>query len=221
MNLCYWPTQIIGYRPLCRVGAPVWEILDPPLVRGIHKRKIHYTYYEGRFLSVHRRDGVGWSALPLLPSTPGQISRGPPSPPRLSLKDCLLTYNLLVFQALETLRNDPEKAGGEAFFIVDNTPLTSMVETVKPFLESRGYKLTPFKVPFWLFSSLIILLEIIAKLISPIYKIRSVLNYKIVRNLYNSHSFSCSKAEQRLDYKALFSYYESIALSRKYYDNIE
>ena len=128
---------------------------------------------------------------------------------------------MLSFQALETLCHDPDKAGGEAFFIVDDTPLTPMVETVKPFLESRGYKLTPFKVPFWLLSSLIILLEIIANVIFPIYKIRSVLNYKIVRNLYNSHSFSYSKAEQILGYKPLFSYEESISLSRTYYDNIK
>ena len=101
-------------------------------------------------------------------------SANPHPHPDFSLKGCLRFHNLLVFQALETLRHDPDKAGGEAFFIVDNTPLTPMVETVKPFLESRGYKLTPFKVPFWLFSSLIILLEIIAKLISPIYKVRSI-----------------------------------------------
>ena len=131
------------------------------------------------------------------------------------------TNELLSFQALETLCHHPDKAGGEALFIVDDTPLKPMVETVQPFLESRGYKLTPFKVPFWLLSSLIILLEIIANLIGPIYKIKSVLNYKIVRNLYNSHSFSYSKAEQMLGYKPLFSYEESISLSRTYYDKIQ
>lgn len=129
-------------------------------------------------------------------------------------------YLFIVVQALETLERDPDKAGGEAFFIVDDSPHLPFMEVMRPFLESHGYRLTKFKIPYWVFMPLIILTQIVAHLLAPIYKINSVLNYKIVSNLYHDHWFTYAKAEKRLGYKPLFSYDEAVSRSKKYYDSI-
>ena len=87
-----------------------------------------------------------------------------------------------------------------------------MVETVQPFLESQGYELTTFKIPFWIICPPIIIFQLLAILMSPIYKIYSVVDYKIASNLYNSHWFNYTRATECLGYQPLYSSEEAVAM---------
>ncbi len=88
------------------------------------------------------------------------------------------------------------------------------------FLRSSGFTVMPFKIPFFAMYFLAAILEIVAFIISPVYTVQSSLSRKIVAEVYHSHSLSHAKASKLLDYKPLFTFEESVDLSKKYYATI-
>ncbi len=138
----------------------------------------------------------------------------------LLLLFCWTSFWGFTLQALETLRTAPDRAGGEAFFIIDDTPRLSIMESNRVFLESKGCKLLPIGVPYAVFYVLALLIEIIAFLLKPFYKLKCDINRKIVSYLYSRHWYTYTRATERLGYKPLYSFEEAVSRSKKHYDTL-
>ncbi|OWF46557.1 3 beta-hydroxysteroid dehydrogenase/Delta 5--_4-isomerase-like [Mizuhopecten yessoensis] len=121
--------------------------------------------------------------------------------------------------AVKAMRENPD-LGAEVFFVCDDTPLANMCQLVEPFLKSRGFKLTPFVLPYWLMYCAVILLTCMAWLIYPIYQTNSTLTTSSVRFMNMRINSVYSKAKKILHYTPLYSHEESLRRSIEHYKTI-
>lgn len=98
--------------------------------------------------------------------------------------------------AARALRKNPEVAGGEPYFIVDEEPLNAL-EWFRPLVEGLGMKFPTFRIPAPLMKGVARAMEIAHFLGAP----EPVLTRRGIRNMTESTSFRIDKARRDLGYE--------------------
>lgn len=118
--------------------------------------------------------------------------------------------------ALRTLRQDTS-IGGEAYFIGDETPLMQLFKFSELFIKLHGGRLSSRPIPYTLILAIVLLLEWIVWLISPLKQINLPISSSTVRYANKKWSFSYNKAETELNYSPLFDWEDSYSRSCEFY----
>lgn len=118
--------------------------------------------------------------------------------------------------ALRKLSQDTS-IGGEAYFIGDETPLMQLFKFSELFIKLYGGRLSSRPIPYTLILVIVLLLEWIVWLISPIKQINLPISSSTVRYANKKWSFSYNKAKTELNYSPLFDWEESFSRSCEYY----
>uniref|UniRef100_A0A8W8K0Q1 3-beta hydroxysteroid dehydrogenase/isomerase domain-containing protein n=1 Tax=Magallana gigas TaxID=29159 RepID=A0A8W8K0Q1_MAGGI len=118
--------------------------------------------------------------------------------------------------ALRKLSQDTS-IGGEAYFIGDETPLMQLFKFSELFIKLYGGRLSSRPIPYTLILVVVLLLEWIVWLISPIKQINLPISSSTVRYANKKWSFSYNKAKTELNYSPLFDWEESYSRSCEYY----
>lgn len=118
--------------------------------------------------------------------------------------------------ALRKLSQDTS-IGGEAYFIGDETPLMQLFKFSELFIKLNGGRLSSKPIPYTLILVIVLLLEWIVWLISPIKQINLPISSSTVRYANKKWSFSYNKAKTELNYSPLFDWEESYSRSCEYY----
>jgi 3beta-hydroxy-Delta5-steroid dehydrogenase / steroid Delta-isomerase len=100
--------------------------------------------------------------------------------------------------AAEKLRDDPERVGGQAYFITDEEPM-NLMEWFRPLVEGLGYRLPRLWLPAWPFYQLAHLLEWVHWLGGPWPRMTRL----EVHNLTTSFTFRTDRARRDLGYRPL------------------
>lgn len=111
--------------------------------------------------------------------------------------------------------------GGQAFFVPDNTPLTSSFEFMRPFLESRGLKLSSYRIPFHVVYWPLVIFEFVLKLLSPLVRINFQTASCSVKYINMNLYFKRDKAHKLLGYSPLFSPSEAMKMSLNFYKHMK
>lgn len=97
--------------------------------------------------------------------------------------------------AARTLRQTPEVAGGQPYFILDGEP-TNALEWFRPLVEGLGEKFPSFRIPGVMMKEVARLMEVAHFLGAP----EPVLTRRGIRNMTESTSFRIDKARRDLGY---------------------
>jgi len=73
--------------------------------------------------------------------------------------------------AVRCLSLDPGRSSGRCYFITDDTPITNSFQTMKPYLESRGYSLSSSHLPYPLAYSFYLVVDWFLWIIRPIHEV--------------------------------------------------
>ena len=122
--------------------------------------------------------------------------------------------------ALRALHHSPKVAAGRCFFIPDDSPLRNCFEHFVPFLAARGYKLSPYRIPFPIVYVVVFLLELVLHALAPVKKINLHLNLSGLMYANKTYCFSRKQAEKALGFKPLFTYDEALKKSLMYYVDV-
>lgn len=121
--------------------------------------------------------------------------------------------------AHKAMRSDPD-LGGEAFFITDDTPTDNIFNFSKPFLEANEFCLSSNTIPYWLVYFIILFLNFVAWVISPIRQIDMPATLSSVISMNMKISFSSTEAYKVINYKPLFEPDQAHNLSMLFYSKV-
>jgi len=127
-----------------------------------------------------------------------------------------------IIKAKEQLKLD-DSIAGEEFSITDDTDILSAFDFPKPYLYSRGFRLSKESYTYWLFMIMLTIFLFFAKVLRPFYKIK-IPRYAVksrIRYFCNTYFFNRNKATLRLSYEPLFTMEESQNNSLAYYKSID
>ncbi|XP_064651239.1 3 beta-hydroxysteroid dehydrogenase/Delta 5--_4-isomerase type 4-like [Lineus longissimus] len=116
----------------------------------------------------------------------------------------------------KALKEDP-KAGGQSYFVTDDTPVQNPFTLLEPFLKSHGFKVSDSSIPSWLVLGVFKFIEWIAWFISPVYTLNPSISTASITYISNTYSFSSNKAREKLGYQPIYTPEESLEKSLKYY----
>ena len=122
--------------------------------------------------------------------------------------------------AIRALKNKGDDVTGRAYFVNDDTPVQNFFIFAKPFLESCGFKLSNFSIPYPVIYFLFFILHWFLILISPLVKIN--FDPSLDSIVFTNHSvyFNRSLAEKRLGYRPKYDYKTSLENSISYYSKL-
>lgn len=115
-----------------------------------------------------------------------------------------------------------DSISGEAFFVTDDTPIIDIHEHLRPYLESRGFRMSDYVFPYWLAWILLSLICLVVRLLNTVVSMKA--NIPCVAQLNymcSTFFFNRSKATLRLDYQPVYTPEEAAELSMKYYSKVE
>ncbi|XP_046551098.1 3 beta-hydroxysteroid dehydrogenase/Delta 5--_4-isomerase type 1-like isoform X2 [Haliotis rubra] len=124
--------------------------------------------------------------------------------------------------AERTLRSaaGEESISGQAYFITDDCPPCSLPEQVLPFLRGRGFRLSTYRIPFFIVYSAVRFTEGLLWLLSPLTKIDLGFSAFSIWYANMTLTFKSKKARHELDYSPLFTPEESTAQANDYYSKL-
>lgn len=111
--------------------------------------------------------------------------------------------------------------GGETYFVGDTTPLMRLFEFNELFIKLNGGRLASRPIPYLLMLMVVLLLEWIVWLISPVKEINLPVTSTAVRYANKKWSYSYDKAKRQLQYSPLYDWDESYHRSSKFYKSIK
>ncbi|XP_033118837.1 3 beta-hydroxysteroid dehydrogenase type 7-like [Anneissia japonica] len=118
--------------------------------------------------------------------------------------------------AANMLRN-PKFLTGQAYFITDETPVTSLNEFLSPFLEDLGIKTSSYTLPYWFLYLLAFITELLAWILQPFNLINPVFTTHVVWYINSVFYYNSYSAKKELGYIPVYGYDESIGRSLEYY----
>ncbi len=110
--------------------------------------------------------------------------------------------------------------GGQAYFITDDTPAMNRFQFLETIFAERGNLVTSYNVPFFVIYAATWIAMVIFYLLTPICSLNADLNLDLLSYTNHSKTFRRTKAEKMLGYKPVFSYEDSMAVSRKFYKDV-
>lgn len=124
--------------------------------------------------------------------------------------------------AWRSLIEKPEKCGGKAYFIADNTPMLNPCRLAEPFLSDRGIKIAgslyiPYFVLYFFYFIFSCILQLLKRASLEGKFSKSIPAFAQVKFLGMRNSVRYDLASDLLGYEPLFSFAESVQRSRKYY----
>ncbi|XP_069134758.1 3 beta-hydroxysteroid dehydrogenase/Delta 5--_4-isomerase type 1-like [Argopecten irradians] len=111
--------------------------------------------------------------------------------------------------------------GGEVFYVPDNTPVKNSFLFMKPYMESRNYRFTSYRLPWRPVYYGLYLMEIVLQFLSPLIKINLPTASCSVRYINMDLYFNGTKGRQLLGYQPLYGPKEATKKSLKYYKNLK
>jgi hypothetical protein len=114
------------------------------------------------------------------------------------------------------LRSNPD-LGSQVFYVPDDTPVQNTFCFMKPYLSSRGYRLSTWSIPYPITYWSLCLVEMVLWLISPLIKINLKVTSCSVRYINTDLYFSYQKARRLLNYWPIFSPQVAHQRSLEYY----
>ena len=121
---------------------------------------------------------------------------------------------------MKSLIKFPEKCGGEAYFVTEDTPSGTYNALCEPFIRAAGFKYTSISVPSRMFLMLLYILEIILTIFSPFVKFNlpATPSTTIMVNL--NSTFTRRKLETKCSFSPIYSYAEALKRSIPYYTKV-
>ncbi|XP_041376824.1 3 beta-hydroxysteroid dehydrogenase/Delta 5--_4-isomerase type 2-like [Gigantopelta aegis] len=111
--------------------------------------------------------------------------------------------------------------GGSFYFIPDNTPVMNTFQFMEPYLHARNFRLSKFYLPYRLVYSLVYVMEVFLKLLSPFVKINIQTASCSIKYINMTLYFNNKKAQKALGYKPIFTAKEAEANSLAYYKQVK
>ena len=118
--------------------------------------------------------------------------------------------------AVERMATCPNLVGGKAFFIGDNTPVNSLLDSAEPFLAATGCKLLSFSIPYSILIVFAVLLEWVSWILRPFCSFHVSLTRSSVFHVCKGSTISWKNAKDELGYLPIFSYQESKVNTMRY-----
>ncbi|XP_013791890.1 3 beta-hydroxysteroid dehydrogenase/Delta 5--_4-isomerase type 1-like [Limulus polyphemus] len=124
-------------------------------------------------------------------------------------------------RAKNTLCKDKTVAG-EVYFITDDTPIIDIYETMRPWVEARGFRLSSYVLPYMLVYTILSIVCFFLRLVSPFYKPQEhVTSTAELKYLCTTYFFNRVKSTLRLSYYPIYTPDESNKNSLVYYANVK
>ena len=132
---------------------------------------------------------------------------------------CCQGFKTHSFIADETLSQNKSSAG-QSYFIPDDTPVQNIFDFLRPFLESRGMRLSKYKLPYFLLYNIVYVLEVIVKCLSPVVKVQLPTESYSIKYINMNLCFRGDKARKMLQFNPIFE--PNVARQRcaAYYMNV-
>ncbi|XP_021363944.1 3 beta-hydroxysteroid dehydrogenase/Delta 5--_4-isomerase type 1-like [Mizuhopecten yessoensis] len=111
--------------------------------------------------------------------------------------------------------------GGEIFYIPDYTPVQNSFLFMQPYLESRNYGLSQYRLPCGLVYYSLYLMELVLHLLAPLIRINLPTASCSVRYINMDLYFNGSKGRRLLGYQPLYSPQEAEKRSLEYYKHVK
>ncbi|XP_033748087.1 3 beta-hydroxysteroid dehydrogenase/Delta 5--_4-isomerase type 4-like [Pecten maximus] len=111
--------------------------------------------------------------------------------------------------------------GGEVFYVPDDTPVQNSFLFMQPYLESRNYTLSSYRLPCGPVYYGLYLMELVLHLLAPLIKINLPTASCSVRYINMDLYFNGSKGRRLLGYQPLFSPQEANKKSLEYYKHVK
>ncbi|GFO44274.1 hypothetical protein PoB_007077900 [Plakobranchus ocellatus] len=118
------------------------------------------------------------------------------------------------------MRENPA-LNAEVFYVPDNTPVQNSFNFMRPYLEARGFRLSEDRLSYTLVHSAVRVAEIVAKGLSPIYKLNLPVQSYSIMYINTSIHFRAEKARKMLGYEPIFTPSEARQASLEYYKTVD
>ena len=122
--------------------------------------------------------------------------------------------------AAAALKQD-STAGGQAYFITDDTPLMNTFDFTNIFLQIRGYTLSTYTIPYPLVYAVMYCLELLLWLVKPIKQFNFATPLCSIIYINKTIYFSGARLQSKLGYKPIYDFKQSIKLCSKYYKDVQ
>ena len=113
-----------------------------------------------------------------------------------------------------------DDVGGQVYFVTDDTPLMNTFEFMKPFVESRGFTVSSYSVPYAFVYCMLLAGETACWLLQPLKKIELGTPLCSLIYINKTFYFSRARAERMLGYQPLYAYEESLSRSMDFYRKV-
>lgn len=114
-----------------------------------------------------------------------------------------------------------ETISGEAFFITDDMPIIDIHEHVQPFIESRGFRVSAYVIPYWIAWLFLSIACFSLRLINVFFQYQPDMpNIYQLNYMCSTFFFNRSKATLRLDYQPIYTPEEAKERCMPYYAKV-
>lgn len=123
--------------------------------------------------------------------------------------------------AHQSLDKNAEKAAGEAYFVLDDTPLSNTNRFFQHFIREMSLRICPFQIPLGLLYVFTLIFQLITWCLSPFIRINLIPSPNMLKAISRVLTFTDKKARAVLGYKPLYTFEESLKMSTKYYVDVK
>ncbi|KAL3857755.1 hypothetical protein ACJMK2_012395 [Sinanodonta woodiana] len=125
-----------------------------------------------------------------------------------------------VFICADKALKQRHELGGEVFYTPDDTLPQNTFDFMEPYLKARGYRLSSYRLPYWLAYGSLRAAEGLVKIISPFTKKDLPAQSYSVQYINMNIHFRNTKAKEMLGFTPLFTPEEAKERSMHYYKNV-
>ena len=118
------------------------------------------------------------------------------------------------------MRENPDLTA-EVFYVPDNTPVQNSFNFMRPYLEVRGFRLSEDQLSYALVHSAVRVAEVLARGLSPIYKLNLPVQSHSLQYINTNIYFSGEKARRVLGYEPIFTPIEARQACLEYYKTVD
>ena len=114
-------------------------------------------------------------------------------------------------------------AGGQAYFVTDDSPVINFLDFMEPIMEALGYSLPPKtrRIPYGVMLAMGAVMEAASVVCRPIRPFTPTLTRSSVRFVCHDHTFNGSKLAGDLGYAPIYKESESLARTIEYFREVE
>ena len=124
---------------------------------------------------------------------------------------------------MKSLLDPDSPAGGEAYFLTDDSPAINFLDFMEPIIEGVGYSLPPRtrRMPYGVMLAIGALMEGAAVLARPFRPFTPTLTRSSVRFVCHDHTFNGAKAARDLGYAPIYKESEALERTIEYFRALE